>query len=95
LTKTNFSLIFCRRCTENGFPSAVALPRGDFAQRHHRHRLRHAVQVALPAGGLQTGESGPADHLAESELHGPAAGVGAEFAQEWSPGARNTAPEQS
>lgn len=77
------SFFFCRGCTQNWFSRLVALSCGHLAQRHHRHCLRDALQVAVAAGGVQAGESGPAHHIAQSELYGATVGVGAESLQEW------------
>lgn len=62
-----------RKCTDT-------LPGRYLAVPDHRDCVRDATPEDIHGRRVQDGESCPADHLAEPQLHGPAIGVGAKLA---------------
>lgn len=73
-----FLLCNCRGGTPKGTDRAAALSGGNFAECNDRDRLCNAIQTAVSVRGVQNGQSGPADYLAEFQLYGPTTGTGAE-----------------
>lgn len=63
---------------EEGCEGAGALSGRRVPQRYDSDSLHNEIQAAVDGRGLQDGEGCQADNIAEPELHGPAAGAGAE-----------------
>lgn len=71
-------VLICRWSQTSDGQRAGALSSRSVPERDHRDRVHHAAQGPVNDRRVPVRQDGEADHQSESQLHGPAARIGAE-----------------